>query len=99
MLTAHGAARPPQGPAGAPVDARYLVAASTMKHAWVYDYEGYQPNHNSTGIPSDARCDDPARCGRDTFDANYTQRDLAGYFLGAFRATAQRAAPAAIMCA
>ena len=72
---------------------------STMKHVWVYDYEGYQPNHDSTDIPAGVRCDDPTHCGRGTFDANYTQRDLAGYFLGAFRATAQRAAPAAIMCA
>eukprot|EP00936_MAST-01D_sp_MAST-1D-sp1_P002142 g2142.t1 len=88
-----------EGPVGRPADPRYLLAASTMKHVWVYDYEGYQPNHDSTDIPASVRCDDPTHCGRGTFDANYTQRDLAGYFLGAFRATAQRAAPAAIMCA
>jgi beta-glucosidase-like glycosyl hydrolase len=71
-----------------------------MKHFQVYDYEGYQPNHNSSGIPSDAVCDNGgANCGRSTFDASPPARDFGGYYLSAFRAVAQRAAPAAIMCA
>jgi beta-glucosidase-like glycosyl hydrolase len=77
-----------------------MYAASTMKHFQIYDYEGYQPNHNSSGIPSDAKCDgDGQHCGRGTFDASPPARDFGGYYLEAFRTVAQRAAPAAIMCA
>ena len=79
------------------IDSRYLLAASTMKHFQIYDYEGYQPNHNSSGIPADAVCDNGgAHCGRATFDASPPARDFGGYYLGAFRTTAQRANPAAI---
>jgi beta-D-xylosidase 4 len=68
----------------------------------VYDYEGYQPNHGDAGLPPDASCDrnDPGpHCGRGTFDASPPARDFAGYYMQAFKTVAQRAAPAAIMCA
>ena len=80
-------------------DPRYLQAASTMKHFQIYDYEGYQPNHNRSGIPADAKCDGGGGCGRGSFDAFPPARDYAGYYMAAFKATAQRGEPAAIMCA
>eukprot|EP00040_Diaphanoeca_grandis_P037541 m.245586 g.245586 ORF g.245586 m.245586 type:complete len:1015 (+) comp33837_c3_seq28:144-3188(+) len=80
-------------------DPRYMQAASTMKHFQVYDLEGYQPNAPAAGMPSDATCDGSPNCGRGNFDAYPTQRDFSGYYMGAFKAVAQRAQPAAIMCA
>lgn len=56
-LTGEYGSRIIQGTQRSAIDPRYLQAASTMKHFQVYDYEGYQPNHDSTGIPSDAKCD------------------------------------------
>ena len=82
-------------------DPRYLLAAGTIKHFQVYDMEGYQPNTDSTGIPADAKCDSHGgeHCGRSTFDASPPARDFAGYYMAGFQQVAQRAAPAAIMCA
>jgi len=84
------------------IDPRYMQAAATMKHFQIYDYEGYQPNHGSANLPSDATCDNtsPApHCGRGTFDASPPARDFTSYYMGAFKTVAQRASPAAIMCA
>lgn len=60
----------------------------------------YQPNHNSTGIPIDAKCDgDGSNCGRGTFDASPPARDFADYFMSGFKTVARRGQPAAVMCA
>ena len=83
-------------------DARYMQAAGTMKHFQLYDYEGYQPNHGDAGMPPDASCDTDSpgpHCGRGTFDSFPPARDFAGYYMQAFKTVAQRAAPAAVMCA
>lgn len=87
------------------IDSRYIAAAGTMKHFQLYDLEGYQPNAKGTNLPPDASCDgqnesSPSNnCGRGTFDASPPARDFAGYYMAAWKQVAQRAAPAAIMCA
>ena len=73
-----------------------------MKHFQLYDVEGYQPNRGDDGLPADVTCDrnDPGpHCGRGTLDSSPPARDFAGYYMAAFKTTAQRGAPAAIMCA
>ena len=73
-----------------------------MKHFQLYDVEGYQPNRGDEGLPADVTCDrnDPGpHCGRATLDNSPPARDFAGYYMAAFKTTAQRGAPAAIMCA
>ena len=69
------------------------------------DLEGYQPNDKAVNLPPDASCDGPTdsdphnNCGRGTFDSSPPARDFAGYYMAAFKTVAQRASPAAIMCA
>ena len=76
-----------------------------MKHFQLYDLEGFQPNDKAVKLPPDASCDgrndsDPHNnCGRGTFDSSPPARDFAGYYMAAFKTVAQRASPAAIMCA
>jgi beta-glucosidase-like glycosyl hydrolase len=93
-------------------DPRYLSIAGTMKHSPMYDMEGYNDGgcHTKDGAcgsvsepraADDFECDTFASggCNRRNFDQSPPMRDFAGYYTVAFKQIAQRARPAAVMCA
>lgn len=69
-----------------------MVAASTIKHFSLYDFEGFIPRVDNGPIPS-GYCDTAGGCQRWNSDSTPPKADFVDYFLLPFKAAIERADP------
>jgi xylan 1,4-beta-xylosidase len=88
-----------QGQVPGALDPAHFLAASTGKHTFAYDMEGFEPRTDVLPRPPTAVCDTPGGCQRWNLDLSPPADQFTSYYSAPFTAAFLEANISAFMCA